>query len=72
MKFKTVSGKVSVSFTQVPGRGSGTLLLRTGNHAELEDACSLNFPLNAAWISDSLKEQIAEPINPFVEVVKVP
>lgn len=35
-----------MSSTQVPGRGSGTLDLRTGNQAELEVACSLNFPIS--------------------------
>ena len=44
MKFKTVSGKLAVSFTQVPGRGSGTFEFKTGNHAEFDEACSLNFP----------------------------
>lgn len=44
MKFNTVSGKLDVSSTQVPGRGSGTLDFSTGNHAEFEVACSLNFP----------------------------
>lgn len=44
MKFRTVSGKLAVSLTQVPGRGSGTLEFSTGSHAEFDDACSLNFP----------------------------
>lgn len=35
-----------MSSTQVPGRGSGTLDFRTGNQAELEVACSLNFPIS--------------------------
>lgn len=72
MKLRTVSGKVSVSLTQVPGLGSGTLLVKTGNHAEEDDACSLNLPLKAAWMSDMENEQMAEPISPLVEVVKVP
>ena len=45
MKFKTVSGKLDVSLTQVPGRGSGTREFKTGNHAELELDCSLNLPV---------------------------
>lgn len=44
MKFKTVSGKLDVSSTHVPGRGSGIFDFRTGNHAEFEVACSLNLP----------------------------
>ena len=44
MKLSTVSGKLAVSLTQVPGRGSGTFEFSTGNHAELDVACSLNFP----------------------------
>lgn len=72
MKFNTVSGNVSVSLTQVPGRGSGTLLDKTGSQADEEEACSLNFPLNAIWMSGRVKEHIAEPIRPLVEVVKVP
>jgi hypothetical protein len=46
MKFKTVSGKLAVSSTQVPGRGSGTFEFNTGSQAELDDACSLNLPVN--------------------------
>lgn len=72
MKLRTVSGKVSVSSTQVPGLGSGTRLDKTGSHAEEDVACSLNFPLNEAWMSLRENEQIADPIRPFVEVVKVP
>lgn len=45
MKFNTVSGKLEVSSTQVPGRGSGTLDFSTGNQAEFDVACSLNFPV---------------------------
>lgn len=45
MKFNTVSGKFEVSSTQIPGRGSGTFDFNTGNHAEFEVACSLNFPV---------------------------
>lgn len=44
MKFKTESGKLAVSLTHVPGRGSGTFEFKTGSHAEFDDACSLNFP----------------------------
>lgn len=72
MKCNTVSGKVSVSFTQVPGLGSGTLLDKTGSQADEEVACSLNFPLKTSWMSESRKEQMAEPIRPLVEVVNVP
>lgn len=74
MKLRTESGRVSVSLTQVPGLGSGTLLERTGSQAEEEEACSLNLLgwLKAAWISSNVKEQMAEPIKPLVEVVKVP
>lgn len=48
MKFNTVSGKLDVSSTHVPGRGSGIFDLRTGNHAEFDVACSLNLPTNNA------------------------
>lgn len=44
MKFSTVSGKLDVSSTHVPGRGSGIFDFSTGNHAEFDVACSLNFP----------------------------
>lgn len=46
MKFNTVSGKLDVSSTQVPGLGSGIFELSTGNQAEFDVACSLNFPVN--------------------------
>lgn len=72
MKLSTVSGKVSVSLTQVPGLGSGTRLDKTGNQADDDVACSLNFPLKAAWMSLRVNEQMADPIKPLVEVVKVP
>lgn len=72
MKFSTESGKVSVLLTQVPGRGSGTRLDKTGNHADEDEACSLNFPAKAAWMSLKVKEHMADPIRPLVEVVKVP
>jgi len=72
MKFRTVSGRVSVSLTQVPGLGSGTLLLMTGSQADEEVACSLNFPSKAFWMSCMVKEQIAEPIKPVEAVVKAP
>lgn len=39
IKLRTLSGNASVEFTQVPGRGEGTLALSTGSHAELEVAC---------------------------------
>lgn len=45
MKFNTVSGKLDVSSTHVPGRGSGIFDLSTGNHAEFDVACSLNLPV---------------------------
>lgn len=44
MKLSTVSGRLAVSLTQVPGLGSGTFEFNTGNQAELDVACSLNFP----------------------------
>ena len=72
MKFSTVSGKEDVSLTQVPGLGSGTLLLITGSHAELDVACSLNFPSKAFCISPMVKVQMAEPIRPVEAVVKTP
>jgi hypothetical protein len=72
MKLRTVSGRVSVSLTQVPGRGSGTRLDRTGSQADDDEACSLNLPLKADWMSVRVNEQIAEPIRPLVEVVNVP
>ena len=40
MKLSTLSGNASVLLTQVPGRGSGTFALKTGNHAELDVACA--------------------------------
>lgn len=39
MKLRTLSGRASVLLTQVPGLGSGTRALNTGNHAELDVAC---------------------------------
>lgn len=45
MKFNTVSGRLDVSSTHVPGRGSGIFDFKTGNHAELDVACSLNLPV---------------------------
>lgn len=45
MKFNTVSGRLAVSSTHVPGRGSGILLFSTGSQAEFEVACSLNLPV---------------------------
>lgn len=72
MKFSTVSGSEDVSLTQVPGLGSGTLLLMTGSQAEDEVACSLNFPSKAFWMSLIVKVQIAEPISPVEAVVKTP
>jgi hypothetical protein len=45
---------------------------KTGNHAELEVACSLNLPVNARSISSSVKAQMAEPMRPVVDVVKTP
>lgn len=72
IKFKTVSGRDDVSLTQVPGLGSGTRLLMTGSHAELEVACSLNFPSNAFWISLMVNVHIADPIKPVDAVVKTP
>lgn len=72
MKFSTVSGRDAVSFTHVPGRGSGTLLLMTGSQAELEVACSLNFPSKAFCMSPIVKVQIADPISPVEAVVKTP
>jgi hypothetical protein len=44
MKLSTESGRLAVSLTHVPGRGSGTFEFKTGSHAELDVACSLNFP----------------------------
>lgn len=71
-KEKNAPGNVSVSLTHSPGLGSGTLLLKTGNHAELLVACSLNRPRNASIIAEMSNEQIAEPISPFIEVVNTP
>lgn len=45
MKFNTVSGKLDVSSTHVPGLGSGIFDFKTGNHAEFDVACSLNLPI---------------------------
>lgn len=50
MKFNTESGSAAVSLIHVPGRGSGTLEFNTGNQAELEDACSLNLPVEK-WVN---------------------
>lgn len=72
MKLSTESGRDSVSLTQVPGLGSGTLLLITGNQADEEVACSLNFPSKAFWISLIVKVHIADPISPVEAVVKAP
>lgn len=44
IKLSTVSGKLDVSSTHVPGLGSGIFDFKTGNQAEVDDACSLNFP----------------------------
>lgn len=59
-----------MSLTHSPGLGSGTLELRTGSHAELDVACSLNFPRKASWISSKVKTHKAEPWNPDPTVVK--
>ena len=56
--------------THCPGLGSGTLDERTGNQAELDDACSLNLPKKAVWTSAVVKTQMAEPVSPFWHVVK--
>ena len=72
VSFISSPGNVSVSLTQSPGRGSGTRLLNTGSQAELLVACSLNFPLKASWISAMVKEHIADPIRPFIDVVNTP
>lgn len=69
MKFKTESGSAVVSFTQVPGLGSGTLFLKTGNQAALALACSLNFPAKASWMLLMEYEHMAEPIRPSLEPV---
>lgn len=69
MKFRTESGSAVVSFTQVPGLGSGTLFLRTGNQAALALACSLNFPAKASWIFFIEYEHMAEPIKPSLDPV---
>jgi hypothetical protein len=42
-----VPGRVCVSLTHCPGRGSGTLDDNTGSQAELDEACSLNLPKKA-------------------------
>ena len=63
-------GRVWVSLTHCPGLGSGTLDERTGNQAELDDACSLNLPKKAVWTSAVVKTQMAEPVSPFWHVVK--
>lgn len=44
IKLSTLSGRVDVSLTHVPGRGSGIFELSTGNQAEFDVACSLNLP----------------------------
>lgn len=62
MKFNTVSGKLDVSSTHVPGRGSGTFDLSTGNQAELEVACSLNFPI----YEDDAKNDLVFFPNPIL------
>lgn len=46
MKFRTESGRLAVSLTHVPGRGSGTFEFNTGSQAEFDVACSLNFAGN--------------------------
>lgn len=56
MKFNTVSGKLEVSFTHVPGRGSGIFELSTGSQAELEVACSLNFPAEEKWNNENKRK----------------
>lgn len=45
MKLRTVSGRLEVSLTHTPGRGSGIFDGKTGSQAEFDEACSLNFPL---------------------------
>lgn len=72
IKLSTVSGREDVSFTQVPGLGSGTLLVMTGSQAELEVACSLNLPSKAFWMSPMVKVQMADPISPVEAVVNTP
>ncbi|KAG8222974.1 hypothetical protein J437_LFUL002697 [Ladona fulva] len=52
----------------VRGLGSGTRFERTGSQAELLVACSLNLPAKASWTASREKEQMADPIRPFVDV----
>lgn len=45
MKLRTVSGRLEVSLTHTPGRGSGIFDGSTGSQAEFDEACSLNLPV---------------------------
>lgn len=60
-----------MSLTHSPGLGSGTLEESTGSQAELEVACSLNFPLKASWIASKVNTHNADPWNPEPTVVKI-
>lgn len=68
MKLRTESGSDCELLTQDPGLGSGTLEVRTGNHADELVTCSLNLPLNTSWIDSSENVHIADPDNPLLEV----
>ncbi len=57
MKLSTVSGRLDVSSTQVPGLGSGIFELSTGSHAEFEVACSLNFPATIIYFLFKLRTE---------------
>lgn len=72
IKFSVKSGRVLLSLWHWPGRGSGTLLLKTGNQLELIAACSLKFPSNVSVISWRLKAHTALPDILLGGVVKVP
>merc|ERR1719210_11863 len=66
MKFSTLSGSSLVSSEHDPGLGSGTSLLGTGNHMDVEEACSLNLPSSKALLMAlNWKEQMADPFRPF-------
>lgn len=72
IKLSVKSGNVLLSLWHCPGRGSGTLLPKTGNQLEFMAACSLKFPSKVSVMSWRLKAHTALPDMLFGGVVKVP
>lgn len=65
MKLRTTSGRLDVSLTHVPGRGSGTFELSTESQAEVDDACSLNFPIKNKILYNEMKQFGSNNYSPF-------